>query len=107
MVIYTFGHTEFNFMFAHLIQLILFPLVILVIAKIMLSLFEMNCKINDLLCTIKNLLEVLPESVLIESFDKKSRESVLKFMNNTAQKDLIKIDFIGLPVSSLDDEIKI
>jgi len=106
-VIYTFCHTEFTFLFCHLMELILFPIIILVLAKIMLSLFEMNCKISDLLCTIKNLLKVLPESILIESFDEKSRESILKFMNNTAQKDIIKKDFVGLPVSSLDDEIKI
>ena len=45
--------------------------------------------INKLIKTIKHILEVFPEAVLIQSLDDKTKQFVLKFINHTANKNLV------------------
>ena len=57
---------------------------------------------RDLIETIKKILEVFPEGIIIQSFDKDSQSLVVKFTNNTAAKEIINYeDHYGKPI---DDE---
>ena len=76
----------------------------MVLSKIVLSFFEMHIQINHLLNTIRHLLETFPESVLVESFDEKVGENVIKFINDSAKKEIAKGGRIGAPIETLDKE---
>ena len=47
---------------------------------------------RDLIHTIQTILQVFPEGVVIRSLDDTSRETVLKFANNIANKVLVHTD---------------
>ena len=45
---------------------------------------------QDLIHTIKTILQVFPEGVIIRSLDEKSKQTILKFANNIASKVLVE-----------------
>ena len=54
--------------------------------KEILALLKSN---KDLIHTIQKILQVFPEGVIIRSLDETSKQTIMKFVNNIANKDLI------------------
>ena len=83
-----------------------FPLIWMLISKIILGLFEQLQRNKKLIKSIKNILEVFPESVLIQSLDENTRTFILKFINNSAQNNFINYESpLNKPVD--DDMLKV
>ena len=57
--------------------------------KEMITLLKTN---KDLIHTIQTILQVFPEGVIIRSLDETSKQTILKFVNNIANKVLIDED---------------
>ena len=57
--------------------------------KEIINLFKTN---KDLTHTIQTILQVFPEGVIIRSLDETSRQTILKFSNNIANKVLVDQD---------------
>ena len=54
---------------------------------------------QDLIKTIKKILEVFPDGIIIQSYDAKTQKFVVKFANNSAAKEIINSeDSYGKPV---------
>ena len=68
---------------------IFFPIIWMLISlkvKEILTLLKSN---KELIHTIQKILQAFPEGVIIRSLDKRSMQTILKFANNIANKDLI------------------
>ena len=78
-----------------IITCIFFPIIWMLISlklKEILALLKNN---NELIHTIQQILQVFPEGVIIRSLDERSMQTILKFSNNIANKDLIEEDLVG------------
>ena len=74
----------------------------MVIARTLLGFILMIHKNHDLIETIKKILEVFPEGIIIQSLDKDSQWLTVQFTNNTAAKEIINYeDHCAKPI---DDE---
>ena len=65
---------------------ILLPLVSMVIARINLAFMMLVHNNQDLTKTIKQILEIFPEGIIIQTFDKMTKNLIVKFANETAVK---------------------
>ena len=61
----------------------------MVIARILLGFILMIHNNQDLICTMKKILEVFPEGIIIQSFDESTQQLVVKFANNSAANEII------------------
>ena len=65
----------------------------MVIARIVLGFIQLIQKNQELVKTIKHILQVFPEGVIIQSYQETpSKELVVKFVNDTAQKEILTYD---------------
>ena len=88
---------------------LLLPLVSMIVARILLGFLLVIHNNSELIKTIKKILEVFPEGIVIQSLDKRSQELVVQFANEAATKNVISYDGAqGCPIDSskLDYEIK-
>ena len=69
---------------------ILLPLVSMVIAKIILTFLTLIYKNQKLVSTIRKILQIFPESILIQSLDQVSGKLIVQFVNDTAAKEIIE-----------------
>lgn len=87
-IYYFYGSMPFMAWFCFGFEIILVCIITIALSKIVLSFIEMNIKIQHLLKTIRKLLEVFPEPVIIESLDLETKEIITKFTNDAAKKEL-------------------
>ena len=62
------------------------------VAKKILNFLQLIQENRELVHTIKNILKVFPEGVLIQSLDETSRKVIIKFANNIIQNYFFKSD---------------
>ncbi|CAI2382787.1 unnamed protein product [Moneuplotes crassus] len=86
-IYYYYGALTFMQWFCFVFEFLCVCIIITTLSKIYLSFIEMNIKIKHLLKTIRKLLEVFPESVMIEAFDPQLKQNVMRFINNAAKKE--------------------
>lgn len=86
-IYYAYGSMPFISWFYLIFEILLVWVIIITLSKIVLSFIELNIKMKHLLKTVRKLLQVFPEAVLIESFAKEENWSILKFINDTAKKE--------------------
>ena len=71
---------------------IVFPLIVMMIAKVLLEFLNLLHKNAELIRTINHILQVFPEAVLIQAFDDETKQMVIKFANNAAKKEILNWD---------------
>ena len=81
---------------------VIIPLVIMVISRVVLGLILVIYNNQDLIKTIKKILEGFPEGIIIQSVDQKSDRLVLKFINDDAKNEIIQYE--DPTDRSIDDE---
>lgn len=78
----------------------------MITSKIILGLLEHIQRNRKLIKTIKNILEVFPEAVLIQSLDDQSKSFVLSFINNTGTNNIVDYESpLDRPID--DDKLKL
>ena len=60
----------------------------MVVARILLGFFEIMHNNQVLIETIKKILQVFPEGIIIQSLDEKSQKLILEFVNDAAVKEI-------------------
>ena len=99
MIHLTYSSISHFFYLSYLFTVISLPLVIMVISRIILGFILMIHNNQDLIKTIKRILEVFPEAIIIQSFDKDTSKLVLQFTNQAAKKEVIDYpDSSGKPI---------
>ena len=68
---------------------VFFFIICLVISTIIKNLLESLQKNKELIETIKSILEVLPESIIIQQFDSQLEKNIIKFTNYKAQNKIL------------------
>ena len=81
-----------------LINLILYPLILIFISRKIKEMIILLKTKKDLIHTIKSILQVFPEGVIIRSVDPITQKTVIKFANDVASK-LLKQNKNGLEFS--------
>ena len=91
--------------------LLLYPLFWILVWKMTLNFIMLLHKNKVLIETIKNILEVFPESVIIRSYDSPNKPPSVKFINKTAQNDFgisnhedISVHFVSKCTETLEDK---
>ena len=80
----------------------------MVVAKILLGFILMLSNNHELINTVKKILQVFPEGIVIQSFDENTQKLVVKFVNNTATKEIINYtNYIGKEIDDNKLEFKI
>ena len=105
----TYNNISLYFYLGYTIITLLLPLVSMIVAHILLGFLVVIHNNSELIKTIKKILEVFPEGIVIQSLDKHSQELVVQFANEAAAKEVINYDGVqGCPIDSskLDYEIK-
>ena len=71
----------------------------MIAARIILGFILTIYKNQELVKTIKNILKIFPESIIIQSIDEKSDSPIIQFVNDLAIKDIIDYeDPVGKPI---------
>ena len=86
------------------------PLVSMIVARILLGFILVIHKNKELVKTIKKILEVFPEGIIIQSLDKESKELIVQFANETASNEVLNYkEPIGKQINDekLNYEIKL
>mmetsp|Transcript_37766 Transcript_37766/g.43411 ORF Transcript_37766/g.43411 Transcript_37766/m.43411 type:complete len:190 (-) Transcript_37766:91-660(-) len=91
-VTYKYGEVQVFFYIGTITSMIMFPLVCMIVSKIILGFMDMLYKNRQLTMTIKHILEIFPEAVLIQNFDEKTQKLLIKFVNNSAKSNIIDYD---------------
>ena len=100
----TFGVMSFLYYFGMIWINVLVPLIIMVIARIVLGFIELIQKNQELVRTIKHILQVFPEGVIIQSIEESQPEGlVVRFVNDTAKKEILTYEN---PIDCSIDESK-
>ena len=105
----TYINISLYFYLGYTLITLLLPLVSMIVARILLGFLVVIHNNSELIKTIKKILEVFPEGIVIQSLDKRSQELVVQFANDAAAKDVINYDGVqGWPIDSskLNYEIK-
>ena len=87
----TYKELSTYFYLGYFIIAVLLPLISMVIARILLGFILLIYNNQELIKTIKRILEVFPEGIIIQSFDKETKWLVIKFTNDAA-KEIINYD---------------
>ena len=84
---------------------ILLPLICMIIARLILAFLLMIHNNQELIKTIKKILLIFPEAILIQTVDEDTGKLVVQLVNDTAVKEIIEYNNpCGQPVS--DDQLK-
>ena len=97
------------FYMGYMVATLLIPLVWMIVARILLGFIQLQHNNQQLIKTIKKVLQVFPEGIIIQSLDKNTKELIVKFVNYEAQKEIVKYeDLLERPIdnSKLNIEIK-
>lgn len=79
MIHLKFGMLDQHFYFGELVLFVFFPMYSIGISKLVRDLILTLQENKELVTTINNILQVLPESVIINSIDAGSNKFVLKY----------------------------
>ena len=60
----------------------------MVVARILLGFFEIMHNNQVLIETIKKILQVFPDGIIIQSLDEETQKLVLQFINNAAVREI-------------------
>ena len=102
---YKYKDISVYFYWGYVFICVFLPLIWMIIARILLGFILIIKKNQELTNTIKNILKIFPEGILIQSIDENTKETILKFANDTAKADIINYeDPIGLPI--LDEKLE-
>ena len=88
----TYSNISEFFYPAYILTSIVLPLVAMVIARILLGFILVIHNNQELISTIKRIIEAFPEWIIIQSIDPDSNKLILQFANETATKDIISYD---------------
>lgn len=84
---------------------IFIPLVCMIIARLILEFLMMIHNNQELINTIKKILLIFPEGILIQTVDEKSGKLVVQLVNDTAAKEIIEYsEPCGNPIN--DENLK-
>ena len=64
----------------------------MVVARILLGFFEIMHNNQVLIETIKKILQVFPDGIIIQSLDEETQNLVLQFINNAAARDIVNYE---------------
>ena len=71
----------------------------MIIARILLGFILIIHKNQELVNTIKNILKIFPEGIIIQSIDHNSKTPIVQFINDSAAKDIISYSNpVGKPI---------
>ena len=98
----TYSDISTFFYLGYVFMNVIIPLVIMVISRVVLGLILVIYNNQDLIKTIKKILEGFPEGIIIQSVDQKSDRLVLKFINDDAKNEIIQYE--DPTDRSIDDE---
>jgi len=88
-----------SFYMSEFATLFTYPLACMIVSKIILGFIELVHMNERLIEMIRHILKVLPESVLIQSFDADAQDFIVSFLNNSASTVLVKYEQpIGKPL---------
>ena len=97
----TYNDISMYFYMGYTLITLLLPLVSMIVARILLGFLLVIHKNKELIKTIKKILKVFPEGIIIQSLDKTSKELIVQFANEIAEKDVISYDDIrGSPIDN-------
>ena len=71
---------------------VLIPLVCMVIARIILGFINLVYTNQELVQTIKKILQVFPEGIIIQSLDERSKKLIVRFVNDTAAENILNYE---------------
>ena len=95
----TYSDISHFFYLSYAFAVISLPLIIMLMCRIVLGFILVIYNNQDLIATIKRILEVFPEAIIIQSIDRDSDKLVMQFANDTANKDIIKYEeSLGKPI---------
>ena len=96
---YTYKSISLYFYCGYVFVIIFLPLIWMIAARIILGFILTIYKNQELAKTIKNILKIFPESIIIQSIDEKSDSPIIQFVNDSAIKDIIDYDDpVGKPI---------
>ena len=102
----TYSNISTFFYLAYIFVVISLPVVTMVIARILLGFILIIHNNQELIKTIKKILEVFPEGIIIQSFDKVSNKLILQFSNEAASKEILNYEnLLGKPID--EDKLNI
>ena len=97
----TYNDISMYFYMGYTLITLLLPLVSMIVARILLGFLLVIHKNKELIKTIKKILKVFPEGIIIQSLDKTSKELIVQFANEIAEKHVISYDDIrGSPIDN-------
>ena len=64
----------------------------MVVARALLGLFEIMHNNQVLIETIKKILQVFPDGIMIQSLDEETQKLVLQYINNTTVREIAKYE---------------
>ena len=97
----TYNDISMYFYMGYTFITLLLPLVSMIVARILLGFLVVIHNNSELIKTIKKILEVFPEGIVIQSLDKRSQELVVQFANEAAAKNVIS--YQGIQYNPIDD----
>ena len=97
----TYNDISMYFYMGYTFITLLLPLVSMIVARILLGFLLVIHNNSELIKTIKKILEVFPEGIIIQSLDKCSQEPVVQFANEAATNDVIS--YQGIQYNPIDD----
>ena len=106
----TYSNISYFFYVSYIFTIVALPLVIMVVSRVLLGFILMICNNQELIKTVKWILEVFPEGIIIQSIEKDSNKLTLQFSNDTANNEILGFkSSIGKPIQDqyLDFTIKV
>ena len=101
----TYKNISVHFYPAFIFATILIPLVWMIIARIILAFLKLIHNNEELVKTIKKILQIFPEGILIQTLDQDSEKLVVQLVNDTAAKEIIEYpNPCGKPIN--DEKLK-
>lgn len=96
------------FVVANLLSMVIFPVVWIVVSKIVRNFLELIQENKELIASIKYILQVLPHGIIIQCKDKNIQKHIVKFTNDIAKEKIFTgIDPVDKDLESLDLEFKV
>mmetsp|Transcript_31519 Transcript_31519/g.27907 ORF Transcript_31519/g.27907 Transcript_31519/m.27907 type:complete len:360 (+) Transcript_31519:733-1812(+) len=83
------------------------PTIGMIISKIMLNFFMILNTNQKLVLTNKQILEVFPQGVIIESLNPESQKVIMEFINKVAKQEILRNDVSSNKLPNLDEKVQI
>ena len=90
-----------------LVSVVLYITISMLIAKFVKNFLEAINENKQLVETIKNILQSLPEGVIIETKDENLNKYIVKFANSISQRNIFRSDPEEINTSEIDEKVRI